>query len=129
MGLVSGNQNVTLIWAATGSSLTAYPQVELYLAMSVFPIFMLPALLRWPVGRLLQSDAAIAQRSAAPRPLSTDCPAVAQIEARDEVAVFTDAERERAPAQDVLASTVCSTTSTASSIRARTRRLVTSPRP
>ena len=129
MGLVSGNRNVTLIWAATGSSLTAYPQVELYLAMSVFPIFMLPALLRWPVGRLLQSDAAIAQRSAAPRPLSTDCPAVAQIEARDEVAVFTDAERERAPAQDVLASTVCSTTSTASSIRARTRRLVTSPRP
>ena len=44
VGLVSGNRNVTLVWAAAGSSLFAEPRVELYLAMSVFPIFMLPAL-------------------------------------------------------------------------------------
>jgi ACR3 family arsenite transporter len=54
VGLVSGNRNVTLIWAAAGSSLMEYPQVELYLAMSVFPIFMLPALSRWPVTRMLR---------------------------------------------------------------------------
>jgi BASS family bile acid:Na+ symporter len=55
IGLVSGNRNVTLTWAAAGSSLVAHPQIELYLAMSVFPIFMLPALSRWPVARLLDS--------------------------------------------------------------------------
>ncbi|MGF9764379.1 hypothetical protein AAII07_55710 [Microvirga sp. 0TCS3.31] len=54
VGLVSGNRNVTLAWAAAGSSLAGYPQVELYLAMSVFPIFMLPALTRWPVTRMLR---------------------------------------------------------------------------
>ena len=52
VGLVSGNRNVTLAWAAAGPGLMAYPQVELYLAMSVFPIFMLPALSRWPVAWL-----------------------------------------------------------------------------
>lgn len=55
VGLVSGNRNVTLAWAAAGSSLMAYPQVELYLAMSVFPIFMLPALSRWPVAWMLRT--------------------------------------------------------------------------
>ena len=46
-GLVSGNRNVTLAWAAAG---TALPQdTELGLAMCVFPIFMLPALFRWLV--------------------------------------------------------------------------------
>ena len=54
VGLVSGNRNVTLAWAAAGSSLAGYPQVELYLAMSVFPIFMLPALTRWPVTWMLR---------------------------------------------------------------------------
>ena len=51
IGLVSGNRNVTLAWAAAGSILTEHPQVELYFAMSVFPIFMLPAVMRWLVGR------------------------------------------------------------------------------
>jgi predicted Na+-dependent transporter len=50
IGLVSGNRSVTLAWAAAGPSLLAYPQVELYLAMSVFPIFMLPALTRRPIA-------------------------------------------------------------------------------
>jgi hypothetical protein len=38
----------------------AYPQVELYLAMSVFPIFMLPALTRWPVTWMLRVKPATA---------------------------------------------------------------------
>jgi predicted Na+-dependent transporter len=60
VGLVSGNRNVTLAWAAAGSSLMPYPQVELYLAMSVFPIFMLPALTRWPVAWMLRLKPATA---------------------------------------------------------------------
>jgi len=43
VGLVSGNRNITLIWAAAGASIAAHPVIEAYLAMSVFPIFMLPA--------------------------------------------------------------------------------------
>jgi BASS family bile acid:Na+ symporter len=54
VGLVSGNRNVTLVWAAAGASLMAAPKVELYLAMSVFPIFMMPALTRWTVAQLLR---------------------------------------------------------------------------
>jgi len=44
-GLVSGNRNVTLAWAAAGMALPA--PTELGLAMCVFPIFMLPALFHW----------------------------------------------------------------------------------
>ena len=51
IGLVSGNRNVTLIWAAIGSGLIAHPQVELYLAVSVIPIFVLPALSRLLISR------------------------------------------------------------------------------
>lgn len=43
VGLVSGNRNITLVWAAAAPFLAAHPGVELFLAMSVFPIFMLPA--------------------------------------------------------------------------------------
>jgi predicted Na+-dependent transporter len=53
VGLVSGNRNVTLAWAAAGASLLDHPRVELYLAMSVLPIFVLPAPSRWLVRRLL----------------------------------------------------------------------------
>lgn len=42
VGLVSGNRNVTLVWAAATSLLVTHPDAELFLAMSVFPIFMLP---------------------------------------------------------------------------------------
>jgi predicted Na+-dependent transporter len=72
IGLVSGNRNVTLAWAAAGPSLLAYPQVELYLAMSVFPIFMLPALTRRPVAWMLRASAAIGSAAATgtPVPLS-----------------------------------------------------------
>jgi predicted Na+-dependent transporter len=42
VGLVSGNRNVTLVWAAATPLLVAHPDAELFLAMSVFPIFMLP---------------------------------------------------------------------------------------
>ena len=68
VGLVSGNRSVTLAWAAAGPGLMAYPQVELYLALSVFPIFMLPALTRWPVAWFLRArmPAAPAPRLAAP---------------------------------------------------------------
>lgn len=54
VGLVSGNRNVTLAWAAAGASVAAHPRVELYLAMSVLPIFMLPALLQAPVSWILR---------------------------------------------------------------------------
>lgn len=56
VGLVSGNRNVTLAWAAAGASLMGQEQVELYLAMSVFPIFMLPALTRRAVAALLRGE-------------------------------------------------------------------------
>ena len=42
VGLVSGNRNITLVWAAAAPFLADHPGVELFLAMSVFPIFMLP---------------------------------------------------------------------------------------
>jgi predicted Na+-dependent transporter len=43
VGLVSGNRNITLVWAAAAPFLADHPGVELFLAASVFPIFMLPA--------------------------------------------------------------------------------------
>ena len=46
IGLVSGNRNITLVWAAAAPLLAAHPGVELFLAMSVFPIFMLPLAMR-----------------------------------------------------------------------------------
>jgi predicted Na+-dependent transporter len=56
VGLVSGNRNVTLVWAAASASLIGQQQVELYLAASVLPIFMLPALTRPAVARMLRSS-------------------------------------------------------------------------
>src|SRR3954447_23673641 len=53
VGLVSGSRNVTLIWAAAGPSLQVHPGVELYLAMSVFPIFMLPLFSQAVISHLL----------------------------------------------------------------------------
>lgn len=46
VGLVSGNRNITLVWAAAAPFLAAHPGVELFFAMSVFPIFMLPLAMR-----------------------------------------------------------------------------------
>ncbi|MFL5254978.1 MAG: hypothetical protein ACJ8AI_19210 [Rhodopila sp.] len=64
LGLVSGNRNITLAWAASGSMLVGHPRIELYMAMSVLPIFLLPAFWRW------------AMRSAARRiPSLRDAPA------------------------------------------------------
>jgi predicted Na+-dependent transporter len=56
VGLVSGNRNVTLAWAAASASLMGQQQVELYLAASVLPIFMLPALTRPVLAWLLRSS-------------------------------------------------------------------------
>ncbi len=44
IGLCSGNRNVTLIWVAAAPFLADHPDTELFLAMSIFPIFMLPLL-------------------------------------------------------------------------------------
>lgn len=49
VGLLSGNRNVTLVWVAASPWLMDLPQVQLYLAASVFPIFMLPL----PIAKLL----------------------------------------------------------------------------
>lgn len=46
IGLVSGNRNVTLLWAAAAPALSLQPKIELYVAMSVFPIFMMPLITR-----------------------------------------------------------------------------------
>lgn len=46
IGLVSGNRNVTLAWVMAAPALASLPGVELYIALSVFPIFMMPALSR-----------------------------------------------------------------------------------
>ena len=53
VGLVSGNRNVTLVWVVVAPWLGGLPLVEVYLAASVFPIFMLPLvakmlMARWP---------------------------------------------------------------------------------
>lgn len=57
VGLVSGNRNVTLAWAAADAALAHHPEVELYFAVSVLPIFMLPALSEAIVRRLLRGEA------------------------------------------------------------------------
>ncbi len=54
VGLISGNRNITLVWAAAAPFLADHPSVELFLAMSVFPIFMLPLVMRRPVAALLE---------------------------------------------------------------------------
>jgi len=73
VGLVSGNRNVTLIWAAAGASVAAHPAIEAYLAMSVFPIFMLPAVtkqlmrLKGLSMRRVVLEAAVAEPKVLPR--------------------------------------------------------------
>jgi len=76
IGLVSGNRNVTLVWAALGTSLVDAPMVELYLAMSVFPIFMMPVLTRRIIAWLLRqaSEAPIFSPSIAPNPPASSGP-------------------------------------------------------
>ena len=59
IGLVSGNRNVTLIWAALGPALSGHPDVELFLAMSVFPIFVMPLATRWLITRMLRPQPSI----------------------------------------------------------------------
>ena len=60
VGLISGNRNVTLIWVAVAPWLQASPQAEVFLAASVFPIFMLPLLTR-PLIAWCCRPAALAQ--------------------------------------------------------------------
>ena len=48
VGLVSGNRNVSLLWAAAASFVAVNPDVELFLAMSALAIFTLPAC--WRAG-------------------------------------------------------------------------------
>ncbi|MBN8929405.1 MAG: hypothetical protein BGO51_07915 [Rhodospirillales bacterium 69-11] len=52
VGLVSGNRNITLVWAAAAPFLAERPGVELFLAMAVLPIFILPAATRRAVFAL-----------------------------------------------------------------------------
>jgi predicted Na+-dependent transporter len=69
VGLVSGNRNITLVWAAAAPFLAAHPGVELFLAMSVFPIFMLPLVMR----RLFAAmDLAGTARPTVPAPAKPD---------------------------------------------------------
>lgn len=51
MGLCTGNRSVTLVWAAAAPFIDSRPGVELYLAMSLLPIFMLPLATRWLLAR------------------------------------------------------------------------------
>ncbi len=48
VGLLSGNRNVTLVAAVLAPWLSGLPEVRLYIAASVFPIFMLPLVIsKW----------------------------------------------------------------------------------
>lgn len=67
VGLVSGNRNVTLVWAAAAPVLAGHPGVELFLAMAVFPIFILPLATR----RLLAAAERRGAARAVPRPAPT----------------------------------------------------------
>ena len=60
VGLVSGNRNVTLIWAAAAPFLADRPAVELFLAISVFPIFMLPLMTQRIFASLLERSRVLA---------------------------------------------------------------------
>lgn len=60
VGLVSGNRNITLIWAAAAPFLADRPGIELFLAMSVFPIFMLPAMTQRLFASLLERTRVLA---------------------------------------------------------------------
>jgi len=51
VGLVSGNRNITLAWVMAAPALVGHPSVALYIALSVFPIFMMPALTRGILAR------------------------------------------------------------------------------
>lgn len=75
VGLISGNRNVTLIWVAVAPWLQASPQAEVFLAASVFPIFMLPLLTR-PLIAWCCRPAALAQPALAQPALAQ--PALAQ---------------------------------------------------
>ena len=59
-GLLSGNRNVTLVAAVFAPWLNELPEVRLYIAASVFPIFMLPLALSacgsWLRGPLRTAD-------------------------------------------------------------------------
>ena len=66
VGLVSGNRNVTLVWAAAAPFAAAHPGIELYLAMSVFPIFVMPALSAGLIRRLIRQAPAKASPTLAP---------------------------------------------------------------
>lgn len=46
LGMVSGNRNVTLVWAGVTPFLADRPDVEFALAMTVLPVFLLPVLRR-----------------------------------------------------------------------------------
>ncbi|MDO9711923.1 hypothetical protein [Paracraurococcus lichenis] len=62
VGLVSGNRNIGLAWAAVGTGMPA--MVEVYFAMSVFPIYLLPVVMK----RLLTPALPPAARPEEPRP-------------------------------------------------------------
>jgi hypothetical protein len=70
---VSGNRNVTLVWAAAAPTLAGHPGVELFLAMSVFPIFVLPLATR-RLFAAVERAAAAAVPAAPPRPATIPAP-------------------------------------------------------
>jgi BASS family bile acid:Na+ symporter len=57
VGLVSGNRNTALVWAAAAPLLVDRPVVELTLAMTIIAIFIMPALTRRGLAALLARDA------------------------------------------------------------------------
>jgi hypothetical protein len=60
IGLVSGKRNITLIWAAAAPFLADRPGIELFLAMSVFLIFMLRAMTQRIFASLLERTRVLA---------------------------------------------------------------------
>lgn len=66
LGLVTGNRNITLIWVAVAPWLAKMPGVEIYLAASVFPIFVLPLFMQMVYKRLLRNTPDEAPASTTP---------------------------------------------------------------
>lgn len=72
VGLCTGSRSVTLVWAAAAPFVESRPGVELFLAMSLLPIFMLPLPTRWllscgPIRRWCDRGSCAPSGESAPR--------------------------------------------------------------
>jgi len=72
VGLVSGNRNVTLAWAAAGSTLP--PATEAYVAACVLPVLALPLAVKGAIAARARLVNMLAGQKPAPRPAALATP-------------------------------------------------------